>query len=162
MSDVAGHVVSDAESNIKPTLDVSDLVDVVGDAVVVSDQEGLIVVWNRAAERIFGFTQAEALGQPLDLITPDRHRKRHWDGYHKTMRTGVTRYGTELLRVPALHKDGHSLSIAFTLGLLRGEDGAVSGCAAIIRDETKRWNEEKRLRQRIADLEAGITDTAST
>ena len=143
-----------------PAFDMSAFVDAAGDAIVVSDPAGLIVVWNRAAERIFGFSEAEALGQSLDLITPDRHRRRHWDGYHKTMRTGVTRYGTDLLKVPALHKEGHALSIAFTIGLLHGEDGAITGCAAIIRDETVRWSEEKRLRQRLADLEAGIKESA--
>lgn len=137
-----------------PGFDVSGLISAIGDAVVVSDPDGLIVVWNPAAERIFGFSETEALGQSLDLITPDRHRRRHWDGYHKTMQTGVTKYGADLLRVPALHKDGRSLSIAFTVGLVSDGDGKVSGIAAIIRDETVRWEEERRLRRRISDLEA--------
>lgn len=142
-------------------LDLSGLIDAVGDAVVVADPEGAIVVWNPAAERIFGFTAAEALGQPLDLITPDRHRRRHWDGYAKTMETGVTRYGTKLLKVPALHKDGHALSIAFTVGLLKDEAGTVTGIAAVIRDETERWQDEKQLRQRISELETTIKDKVS-
>ncbi|MCE4224581.1 PAS domain S-box protein [Methylobacterium sp. C25] len=136
--------------------DVSGLVDAIGDAVVISDREGLIVVWNPAAERIFGFSEAEALGQSLDLITPDRHRRRHWDGYHKSMSTGTTKYGADVLKVPALHKDGHQLSIAFTVGMLRGDDGDVTGIAAIIRDETARWEEERRLRRRVSDLEAEL------
>ena len=70
------------------TFDTSGLVAAIGDAVVISDADGRIVVWNPAAERIFGFLEAEALGQSLDLITPERHRRRHWDGYAKTMRTG--------------------------------------------------------------------------
>ncbi|GJE38890.1 PAS domain-containing protein [Methylobacterium persicinum] len=145
-----------------PDLDLSGIVDVVGDAVVVADPDGAIVVWNPAAERIFGFTRQDALGQPLDLITPDRHRRRHWDGYAKTMQTGVTKYGTQLLRVPALHKDGRSLSIAFTVGLLKDEEGTVTGIVAVIRDETERWQDEKRLRQRISDLEAESKDCIPT
>jgi PAS domain S-box-containing protein len=137
-------------------VDFGDLVAAAGDAVVVSDADGAIVVWNRAAERIFGFSEAEAIGQSLDLITPERQRQRHWDGYAKTMRTGVTRYGADTLRVPAIHKDGHTLSIAFTVGLLHGADGAVTGIAAIIRDETKRWTEERQMRQRLAELEARL------
>lgn len=136
--------------------DVSGLVAAIGDAVVVSDAEGLITVWNPAAERIFGFSEAEALGRSLDLITPDRHRRRHWDGYHKSMSTGVTKYGADVLRVPALHKDGRQLSIAFTVGMLHGEDGAVTGIAAIIRDETARWEDERRLRRQVSDLEAKL------
>ncbi|GJE26370.1 Sensor protein FixL [Methylobacterium organophilum] len=134
--------------------DLAQLVAAAGDAVVVSDAEGLITLWNPAAERIFGFSQDEALGRNLDLITPERHRQRHWHGYAKTMQTGVTRYGTQLLKVPALHKDGRSLSIAFTVALLKAPDGTVTGIAAIIRDETERWEEERRLRRRVADLEA--------
>jgi PAS domain S-box-containing protein len=135
-------------------VDFAALVEAVGDAVVVSDVTGAITVWNAAAERIFGFTKVEALGRSLDLITPERQRQRHWDGYHKTMDTGVTKYGTQLLRVPALHKDGRALSIAFTVGLLKGADGRVTGIAAVIRDETSRWAEEKALRKRISELEA--------
>ncbi|WP_232631023.1 PAS domain-containing protein [Methylobacterium sp. Leaf118] len=136
--------------------DLSGLVAAVGDAVVVSDPDGRIVTWNPAAERIFGFTLDEALGETLDLITPDRHRRRHWDGYAKTMRTGQTRYGTSVLKVPALHKDGRSLSIAFTVALLHGADGEVTGIAAVIRDETERFEEERRLRRRLAELEEAL------
>ncbi len=135
-------------------IDCSQLVEAAGDAIVVSDPEGAIVVWNAAAERIFGFSSSEALGQSLDLITPERQRQRHWDGYAKTMRTGITRYGTEVLRVPALHKDGRSLSIAFTVGLLHGPDGTVTGILAIIRDETQRWNDERQMRKRLSELES--------
>ncbi|GJE18208.1 PAS domain-containing protein [Methylobacterium marchantiae] len=137
-------------------IDISELVEAAGDAIVVSDAEGAIVVWNAAAERIFGFSHAEAIGRSLDLITPERQRQRHWDGYAKTMRTGVTRYGTEVLRVPAIHKDGRSLSIAFTVGLLHGPDGTVTGILAIIRDETKRWNDERQMRKRLTELESAV------
>ncbi|WP_407530947.1 PAS domain-containing protein [Methylobacterium oryzisoli] len=133
------------------------LVDATGDAVIVSDPEGAIVVWNPAAERIFGYSRDEALGRSLDLITPERQRQRHWDGYANTMRTGVTKYGSALLRVPALHKDGHTLSIAFSVGLLRGPGDEVTGIVAVIRDETSRWAEEKALRKRLSELEAGQT-----
>ncbi|BDL38474.1 PAS domain-containing protein [Methylorubrum sp. GM97] len=138
------------------TFDTSGLVAAIGDAVVISDADGRIVVWNPAAERIFGFSEAEALGESLDLITPERHRRRHWDGYAKTMRTGETRYGTSLLKVPALHKDGRALSIAFTVALLHGAAGEVTGIAAVIRDETERFQEERSLRRRVAELEQAL------
>lgn len=134
-------------------VDFAQVVAASGDAVVVSDADGLIVVWSPAAERIFGFAEAEAIGQTLDLITPERHRRRHWTGYAETMRTGVTRYGSEVLRVPALHRDGRPLSIAFTVGLIKAADGEVTGIVAVIRDDTARWEEERRLRRRLAELE---------
>ncbi|MCJ2136659.1 PAS domain S-box protein [Methylobacterium sp. J-026] len=134
--------------------DVARFVSAIGDAVVVADPEGAITVWNPAAERIFGFAAAEALGRTLDLITPERHRRRHWDGYAKTMQTGITRYGAETLRVPAIHKDGSQLSIAFTVGMVRDASDRITGIVAVIRDETERWTAEKQLRQRVAELEA--------
>jgi PAS domain S-box-containing protein len=122
---------------------------------MVSDATGVITLWNPACERMFGFSEAEALGASLDIIIPERQRARHWAQYAKTMSTGVTRYGDQLLRVPALHKDGHSLSIAFTVGLIKAADGSVSGVLAIVRDETSRWAEERALKRRVADLESG-------
>jgi PAS domain S-box-containing protein len=134
-------------------IDLGALVRAAGDAVVVADPEGSIRYWNPAAERIFGFAAVEALGQSLDLIIPERFRARHWAGYREVMRTGETRYGTQVLRVPAVRKDGQRLSIAFTVALLTGPDNRVTGIAAIVRDETARWGEEQALRRRLAELE---------
>jgi PAS domain S-box-containing protein len=139
---------------MQTAIDFPQLVQAFGDGVVVCDAGGAIVFWNAAATRIFGFTQADALGQSLDLIIPQRQQQRHWDGYHKTMATGATRYGSDVLRVPALHKEGKPLSIAFTVALVRAADGSVSGIAAVVRDDTARWAEERALRARVRELEA--------
>ena len=135
-------------------MDFARLVAAAGDAIVAADAEGKIVLWNPAAERIFGFSRSEALGQSLDLIIPERFRQRHWDGYGKVMRSGETRYGSEVLRVPALHKDGRPLSIAFTVALLKRADGTVESIVAIVRDDSARWNEERALKKRLAELVA--------
>jgi PAS domain S-box-containing protein len=141
---------------VRTPVDCEQLVEVIGDAIVVSDASGAINLWNPAAERIFGFTQAEALGNSLDLIIPERLRERHWAGYGKTMASGETRYAHDVLRVPAVHKDGRPLSIAFTVGLLYGPQRAVKGIVAVIRDETTRFAEERNLRKRMAELERNI------
>ena len=141
---------------VRTSIDYEHLVEGIGDAVVVSDASGAINLWNPAAERLFGFTQAEALGNSLDLIIPERLRERHWVGYGKTMASGETRYGHDLLRVPAVHKDGRALSIAFTVGLLYGPQREVVGIAAVIRDETTRFAEDRSLRKRIAELERNV------
>ena len=125
-----------------------------GDGVVISDAKGEIVFWNSAAERIFGYTASEALGKSLDIITPERFRERHWDGYKKSMETGTTRYGSTLLTVPALHKEGKALSIAFTVAMLTNADGNVEGIAAIVRDDTARFQADRLLKKQIAELEA--------
>ncbi|MDR5748581.1 PAS domain S-box protein [Caballeronia sp. LZ029] len=139
-----------------PTIDYEQLVNAIGDAVIISDASGAITLWNPAAERMFGFTQSEALGQSLDLIIPERLRGRHWDGYNKTMATSETRYGHDLLKVPAVDKAGRTMSIAFTVALLQSQ-GEVTGIVAIIRDETARFQEDRALRKRIAELEAKAT-----
>ena len=124
----------------------------VSDAIVRTDRDGVIQFWNPGAERIFGFTQQEALGQSLDIIIPESQRGRLWDGYNKVMETGQTRYGSgDLLAVPALAKDGRRISVEFTIVLLRDNGGAPSGMAAIMRDVTPRFEEMRRLRRQLAD-----------
>jgi PAS domain S-box-containing protein len=141
---------------LQSEVDLHQLVQAIGDAVIVSDPGGAIAMWNPAAERIFGYTEKEALGQSLDLIIPEKQRKRHWDGFHKTMQTGQTRYATDVLRVPAIDKEGHRLSIAFTVALLYSEEKKLTGIVAVVRDETTRFAEERELRKRLAELEARI------
>jgi PAS domain S-box-containing protein len=134
-------------------IDYGQLVQSIGDAVVAADPAGAITLWNPAAERMFGHTEVEAMGKSLDLIVPQRQQQRHWDGYEKTMATGQTKYGNDVLRVPAVHKDGHTLSIAFTVALLHGPDGKVSAIVAVVRDESSRFAEDRALRKRLMELE---------
>ncbi|MGF6599944.1 PAS domain S-box-containing protein [Paraburkholderia sp. GAS448] len=142
---------------MQAAIDYQQLVAVIGDAVIISDKDGSITLWNAAATRMFGFTEEEALGKSLDLIIPERLRGRHWDGYQKTMASGETRYGTDVLRVPAIHKDGRSLSIAFTVALLHSPEQELTGIVAVIRDETARFQEDRNLRKRLAELEAQVS-----
>jgi PAS domain S-box-containing protein len=129
------------------------------DAIVVAGADGKIQLWNPGAERMFGFTEAEALGQSLDLIVPEKQRARHWDGYHTVMRTGQTQYGDQVLRVPALKKDGSRISIAFTVGLLTGAGGDVEGIFAIVRDDTEAFHTQKALRDRVRELDQALEAT---
>jgi PAS domain S-box-containing protein len=134
-------------------IDLHQLVECVGDAIIVADANEKIVLWNPAATRIFGYTEVEALGNTLDLIVPERQRQKHNEGYSKSMQTGTTRYGTSLLKVPAKHKDGGTLSIAFTVGMLFDANHRANGVVAIIRDETARFAEERSLKKRLTELE---------
>jgi PAS domain S-box-containing protein len=131
------------------------------DAIIYADREGLVRLWNAGAATIFGFSADEALGQSLDLIIPERLRQRHWDGYHKVMATGETRYGPgELLAVPALRKDGTRISVEFSIAMLRDDRGALLGIAAILRDVTARWERDRALRQQLAAAEARLRPAA--
>ena len=121
------------------------------DAIIYADAQGLIQFWNRSAERIFGFSEAEALGKTLDIIIPESLRGRHWQGYRATMQTGNTRYGVgETLAVPAMRKDGQRISIEFTILPFRDDAGRMVGIAAILRDVTARFEETRALRRQLA------------
>ena len=124
-----------------------------GDAIIATDRDGVIRFWNPGAERIFHYRENEALGRSLDLIIPERLRQRHWDGFRQTMETGRSRYGEgDLLSVPALRKDGTTISVEFTIVLLKSEPVGVCGIVAIMRDVTQRFEEMRQLRRKLAEV----------
>jgi len=122
-------------------------------AIIFADPEGRIRLWNSGAEAMFGYAPEEALGQTLDLIVPERQRPRHWEGYRRVMASGVTKYGKDLLAVPAMTKDGRRISIEFSITLMRAPSGELLGAAAILQDVTARWEQQKELKQRLLALE---------
>ena len=124
------------------------------DAVIYCDRSGTIRLWNAGAERIFGWTAEEAVGQNLDIIIPEKHRKVHWAGWERVMETGETKYGADPLAVPGLHKDGSTMSLEFSILLLADDTGYIEGIAAILRNVSRRWKREKELRARVRELEA--------
>lgn len=154
-----GRLALDAKrcSRVKTNVDPRQLVAALADAIVVADRNGIIVLWNSGATRVFGYLEEEALGQTLNLITPERLRHRHNVGFAQSMATGTTRYGEQLLKVPAMHKDGRTISIAFTVAMLFDEKQVVSGVAAVIRDDTVRFKTERELTQRVAALEQELS-----
>ncbi|MDD3836667.1 MAG: PAS domain S-box protein [Phenylobacterium sp.] len=125
------------------------------DAIVASDREGAIVFWNPGAERIFGFTAAEAIGQSLDLIIPEPQRARHWEGYDRVIASGVSRYGAgDLLAAPGLRKDGARISLEFSIVLVKDAAGQVAAMVSVMRDVTAKFEEMRTLRKRLASAGA--------
>jgi PAS domain S-box-containing protein len=123
------------------------------DAIIAADHDGIIRFWNPGAERIFGHASGEAIGQSLDLIIPERLRTRHWDGFRHTMATGQSRYGEgDLLSVPAIRKDGATISVEFTIVPLKTETGRMKGMVAILRDVTERFEEMRRLKRKLGEI----------
>ena len=122
------------------------------DAILFADHNGTIRLWNKGAERIFGFLKEEAVGQSLDLIIPERMRERHWEGYRKVLASGSSKYDTGLLAVPALHKDGHQLSCEFSIIMHHDDEDRVIGFSSIMRDVTSRWEKERQLRQELEKI----------
>jgi PAS domain S-box-containing protein len=129
------------------------IIDFAQDGILFADQDGNIQLWNSGAETIFGYTSEEAIGKSLDLIVPEKLRERHWKGYLRVMETGESRYGSELLKVPAIRKDGSTISVEFTILLVRNHQNEIIGTAAIIRDVTEGWKQEKELKQKLKFLE---------
>ncbi|MDD2468740.1 MAG: PAS domain S-box protein [Desulfobulbus sp.] len=127
------------------------------DAILIADRDGAIRFWNSGAERMFGHTATEAMGQSLDLVIPENLRARHWQGYFRVMETGQTKYLTEKLTSPGVRKDGSRLSLEFSMVLLRDDQGGIEGCATIMRDVTARWQKEKELKERLATCEKQLS-----
>ena len=115
------------------------------DALILADTGGTIRFWNAAAERLFGHTRDEAVGQPLNLLIPERFRAYHDAGFGRAVESGQLRTGTRVLRTRATHKDGRRLYIDFTFALLKDADGRVLAVHALARDAT-----EAHLQQQAA------------
>ena len=127
------------------------------DAIIATDREGKIVFWNPGAERIFGFAASEAMGQSLDLIIPENLRARHWDGFHRVMQTGTSRYGHgDLLSVPGMTREGRRISVEFTIVMLR-DDEAITGTVAVLRDVTRSFEELRELKRKLAEASRSRT-----
>ena len=115
----------------------------VADALVYADRAGTIRAWNGAAEALFGFSAAEALGQSLDLIIPEHLRSAHWHGFEQAMARGATRHGAEVRTTRATHQDGRRLYVDMTFSVVRDAAGHALGSAAMARDATERYLAER-------------------
>ncbi|MBI2306901.1 MAG: PAS domain S-box protein [Rhodocyclales bacterium] len=129
------------------------LIEQVADAVIYADTSGVIRLWNAAAERLFGFPAAEAIGQSLDLIIPERLRGAHWQAFDAALACGATKHGGRATITRAQTRDGSTIYVDMSFSLLTAGDGEVLGSMAIARDASERRAEMKALRERIAALE---------
>lgn len=138
------------------------IVDGSDDAIILADRDGIIRLWNAAAERMLGHAASEAVGRSLDLIIPEKHRARHWEGYDRVMETGETAYAGSLLAVPALRSDGSRISVEFSVTLVQNETGYVEGIAAIMRDVSERRAADRAAQRELAELRERVATTGAT
>ncbi|HOB67514.1 PAS domain S-box protein [Ottowia sp.] len=108
------------------------------DALIFADTQGVIRAWNAGAETVFGYGAVEALGQSLDLIIPERLRAAHWLGFNRAMARGTTSHGAEVRTTRGAHKDGRTLYVDMSFGVVRDDSGTVLGSVAMARDVTTR------------------------
>jgi len=123
------------------------------EAVIFADRDGLIRLWNRGAEVVFGYAAAEVVGKSLDIIIPDDLRARHWDGYRQAVSAGRTRLGDRALPTKAVRKARQQIYVELSFAVIRSEAGAVIGALAVGRNITEKYGQDKALRRRLAELE---------
>jgi PAS domain S-box-containing protein len=126
------------------------------DAIIMADREGIIRLWNKGAELIFGYTASEAFGQSLNIIIPENLRERHDSGFQQVIQSGWSKYSSDLLAVPAINKDGKRISVEFNIILIRDYEENILGVAAIIRNVSAHWEKEREMKRRLTDLEAQL------
>ena len=130
----------------------NDILQSMPEALIFADLQGIIQRWNPGAENVFGFTSAEAVGQSLDLIIPERMRKAHWEGFNKAIERGGTLPGRTSAITRAIHKSGEPFYVDMSFAMVKDQAGKLIGAMAVARDATKRFQEEKELRRQLAEL----------
>lgn len=119
-----------------------------GDAIIGRDMNGLITSWNAAAERIFGFTAADALGKTMHLVTP-RDRNGEVERLLARVKQGedIVQFDTKRIT-----KSGRKIDVALTMSPIRDVDGVTVGISTIARDVTSERAIETRVRELSAEI----------
>jgi PAS domain S-box-containing protein len=121
------------------------------DAVITIDRDGAITGWNAQAEKIFGWTQAEAVGRPVEeTIMPQGYRDAHKRGLARYLATGEARVLGRRIELTALHRDGHEFPVELSITPTRSGDAVTF--SAFVRDITERKNAETRLQDQLGRL----------
>lgn len=105
----------------------------ISEAFIYADRQGIIRWWSDGAEKLFGFTREEALGQSLDLIIPEKLRDAHWRGFNTAMETGVSKYYGRIMTTRSLHKTEEKIYVDMSFHLAKDDNGNVLGSSAIAR-----------------------------
>lgn len=138
----------DATTQIDPRI----LLDQSPDAVVFAGTDGVIRYWNAAAERIFGFPAAAAVGERLDIVIPEPFRERHWAGYERALAAGKTKYAGQSLPTRARKADGSEFYVELSFEIVKDAAGAVLGAMATARDITERFERDRQMRRELKEL----------
>ncbi len=125
-----------------------------GDALISSNKQGVICQWNTAAESLFGFDRAKAVGQSLDIIIPERLRDAHWAGFNRAMSNGTTRLGGRATLTRALTASGKTIYVEMSFSIIWDEATNVIGSVALARDATERHLHERALREQMAEVQS--------
>jgi PAS domain S-box-containing protein len=126
------------------------------DAILTMDAGSVILSVNPAAERIFGYTAAEMVDQPLAFLMPERFRESHRRGVRRYLETGVRRIRWDGVQLPGLHKSGREIPLEISFGsFLRDGEPVFTG---IIRDVSERVEQQRTLEETAAELEMVVDE----
>lgn len=121
------------------------------DAYVAMDREGVIVDWNPQAERIFGWSRQEAIGQSLsETIIPQRFREQHLKGLVHYLQTGQGPLLNRRIEMPALHREGREFPVEMTISTMRIEENVIF--SAFVHDISDRIRAKEELERAAAEL----------
>ena len=132
------------------------LVESSDDAIISKDLEGTITAWNRGAEKVFGYSSAEAMGRPLSMLMPPERAHEEFEILAR-IRNGDSVEHFETMRV---RKDGEAIDISATISPIKDSSGAIVGVSKIARDITDRKRAEQRVRESLATSEAALKELA--
>ncbi|MCI0538613.1 MAG: PAS domain S-box protein [Verrucomicrobiales bacterium] len=125
------------------------------DAVITIDEKGKVVSWNREAERIFGWTNQEMIGQSLaETIVPSRHREAHQRGLQHFLATGHGPILNKRLELTALHRSGREFPVELAVTPIRLDKGNIF--SAFVRDISERKQAEEQILNLNATLEQRV------
>lgn len=104
-------------------------------AVIVADRDGVIQEWNPVAERIFGYSAAQAIGQKIDLVMPEEERADHWRNYRRVIATNIMNYSPDhILDIEGVRKDGSRVPLDAMLTAARDGSGRIVAITAAMRE----------------------------
>ncbi|HTJ97556.1 MAG TPA: PAS domain S-box protein, partial [Rhodocyclaceae bacterium] len=120
-------------SDSNATIPYQAMIEQMTDSVIYANAEGIIVVWNHASELMFGFSAAEAIGQSLDIIVPERLREPHWRGYNAAIAAGTTKHGGKAMRTKAINKAGEAIFAEVSFCVVTDPVTGARGSVAVAR-----------------------------
>jgi PAS domain S-box-containing protein len=153
---LTGSVVDIHESKqvVQATALLSAIVDSSDDAIIGKDLNGIIMSWNKSAERLFGYTAAEAVGQSIVMLIPPE-RLDEEPQIIERLKSGEQVEHFETIRV---RKDSKRLNISLTVSPIKDANGEIVGASKIARDITERVRQEEALREANAALQRANAD----
>jgi PAS domain S-box-containing protein len=101
---------------------------------IVADRDGVILEWNRAAELIFGYSAAEAIGQSIEIVVPEEERADHWRGFRRVFATNRINYSPDhILDIEGVRRDGSRVPLDAMLQPVHDAAGQIVAITALVR-----------------------------